>query len=211
MAIEKLLHLIPMTRVLICFIFFISNLFASDNERFASLIDNMKTLSGDFEQVVTDINGDLVQEVKGHFYFKKPNMFRWNYEEPYKNQIISDGELIYMYDPDLKQVILSALKKLGGVSPAMLLVSSKAKEFFLIDTLKKDEKEWFRAVPKKVNESSFKQILISFNNNQLSEMQIQDNFDYVTNISFIELKENKTINDAFFLFNTPEGVDVIKN
>ena len=35
-----------------------------------------------------------------------------------------------LYDPDLKQVVISQLKKLGGVSPAMLLVNRDIESLF---------------------------------------------------------------------------------
>ena len=44
--------------------------------------------------------------------------------------LISDGELLYLYDPDLKQVVISQLKKIGGVSPAMLLVTKDIESLF---------------------------------------------------------------------------------
>jgi outer membrane lipoprotein carrier protein len=42
-------------------------------------------------------------------------------------------------------------------------------------------------------------------------MRIIDNFDNVTDINFKNIIQNNDINDATFLFNFPEGVDVIKN
>ena len=60
----------------------------------------------------------------------KPNYFRWEYKAPSENEIISDGEFLYLYDPDLKQVIVSKLDKQVGISPAMLLVSDNIHEFF---------------------------------------------------------------------------------
>ena len=42
-------------------------------------------------------------------------------------------------------------------------------------------------------------------------MRIIDGFDNTTEINFIKVNQNPIINEAFFLFNTPEDIDVIKN
>ena len=76
----------------------------------------MNSLTGKFKQKVVDQNGATLQEVSGQFFFKKPNLFKWDYLEPSKSQLISDGELLYLYDPDLKQVVISQLKKFGGLA-----------------------------------------------------------------------------------------------
>jgi outer membrane lipoprotein carrier protein len=171
-----------------------------------------KSFRGQFVQKVFDQDGNAIQEVKGHMLFKKPNFFKWVYSEPFKNQIISDGEFLYLYDPDLKQVIITKLSRLGNSSPAMLLVSENVKNLF--DTEKfYDEKNlvWFKSLPKNPNTSSFKEVLIRYDENKLKRMKILDNFDHITDISFLNIIQNESINDAVFLFNLPEGVDVIKN
>ena len=42
-------------------------------------------------------------------------------------------------------------------------------------------------------------------------MRVLDNFEQTTIIVFKSLVVNNKINDEFFLFNTPDNVDVIKN
>jgi len=42
-------------------------------------------------------------------------------------------------------------------------------------------------------------------------MRIIDGFDNTTEIEFINVSRNKNINEAIFLFNTPEDIDVIRN
>jgi len=171
-----------------------------------------KSFRGQFSQKVSDQDGNIIQTVKGYVLFKKPNFFKWVYTTPYKNKIISDGEFLYLYDPDLKQVIITRLNRLGNSSPAMLLVSDNVKNFFNTEKFA-DENNlvWFRSLPKKTSSSSFKEVLIHYDETKLNRMKILDNLDHTTDISFINVIQNEEINDAVFLFNLPEGVDVIKN
>jgi len=193
-------------------LFFCSNVFANSHSELSNILNKMKSLTGDFKQKVTDQNGATLQEVSGEFFFKKPNLFKWDYLKPVKSQLISDGELLYLYDPDLKQVVISQLKKIGGVSPAMLLVTKDIESLFKI-TIVKDEKgiNWFKAVPHEPEKANFKKVFINFVEDKLKFMRIIDGFDNKTEIQFINIDQNKKINDAFFLFNTPEDIDVIKN
>ena len=211
MVTERLSHQIIMIKYLLATLI-VFNISAKEINDFPRLTGKMNSAQGNFSQKVIDQNGKLVQEVSGIFFFKKPNFFRWKYTEPFESQIISDGELLYLYDPDLKQVVISSLDKLGGVSPAMLLVNGDTHNSFKLNYLKNIEsRDWFQAIPKDKSKSTFKSVLINFEAEKIKEMRVLDNFEQTTIIIFKSLVVNNKINDEFFLFNTPENVDVIKN
>tara|TARA_B110000037_G_scaffold148322_1_gene167541 strand:+ start:570 stop:1172 length:603 start_codon:yes stop_codon:yes gene_type:complete len=193
-------------------LFFCLPVFANPESKLSNILNEMNSLTGNFKQKVLDQNGAVLQEVSGQFFFKKPNLFKWDYLKPSKSQLISDGELLYLYDPDLKQVVISQLKKLGGVSPAMLLVNPNIESLFEISVIQ-DKKgiNWFKAEPKEPEKANFKEVFINFFQKELKDMRIIDTFDNVTEIEFIKVSRNININDAIFLFNTPEDIDVIKN
>ena len=188
------------------------NVSANSDSDLSNILNQMNSLTGKFKQTVKDQNGATLQEVSGQFFFKKPNLFKWDYLEPSKNQLISDGELLYLYDPDLKQVVISQLKKFGGLSPAMLLVTSDIESLFEI-TIVQDEKgtDWFRALPLEPEKANFKEVFINFVQKELKGMRIIDGFNNTTEIEFIKVSRNTDINEAIFLFNTPEDIDIIRN
>ena len=188
------------------------NVSANSDSELSNILNEMDSLTGNFKQKVLDQNGATLQEVSGQFFFKKPNLFKWDYLEPSKSQLISDGELLYLYDPDLKQVVISQLKNLGGVSPAMLLVNREIENLFEISVIK-DRKgiNWFKAVPQEPEKANFKEVFINFVQKKLKGMRVIDSFDNITEIEFIKVSRNTDINEAIFLFNTPEDVDVIRN
>ena len=193
-------------------LFFSLTVSANSDSELSNILNQMNSLTGKFKQKVVDQNGATLQEVSGQFFFKKPNLFKWDYLEPSKSQLISDGELLYLYDPDLKQVVISQLKKFGGVSPAMLLVTSDIESLFEV-TIIQDKKgvSWFRALPHEPEKANFKEVFINFSQKKLKSMRIIDGFDNTTEIDFIKVSRNTDINEAIFLFNTPEDIDVITN
>ncbi len=184
----------------------------AENNKLEKILVKLNSFNANFTQIVKDSTDQLIDESIGSVMFMKPNYFRWKYKAPSENEIISDGEFLYLYDPDLKQVIVSKLNKQVGISPAMLLVSDNVHEFFntkLISNSSNTTK--YEATPKDLDRAFFKQVLFKFNLDQLKEMKIIDNFDNETTIQFSKIIQNQGINVGKFLFNYPDGIDVIKN
>ena len=48
---------------------------------------------------------------KGTVSFRKPGRMRWEFEAPDKETIVSDGETLFSYDPDLNQVVETPLRQ----------------------------------------------------------------------------------------------------
>jgi len=210
MEIEKSFHLTIMIKFLIL-IFFSLNVFAQ-NDNLEKFLSNLNSFEANFVQEVKDFSNQIIDESSGKVIFLKPNFFRWTYQVPSENEIISDGEFLYLYDPDLKQVIESRLDGQLNMSPAMLLVSENIHQFFNTRLLNNSQNIMeFVAQPKNDESAFFKQVIFIFNNNQLNIMKVLDNFDNLTTIKFHKIIQNKDINEAKFLFNYPDDIDVIKN
>jgi outer membrane lipoprotein carrier protein len=106
-------------------------------------------MRANFYQIVTDRQGQKIQEVYGEMQLKRPNMFRWDYNKPFEQQIISDGKQVWLYDTELAQVTVRALSKALGSSPAALLAGGESldKNFKLVNLPAKDNLEWVSANP----------------------------------------------------------------
>ena len=193
-------------------LFFLSLSACAENNKLERILVKLNSFNADFVQIVKDSTNQIIDESVGRVMFKKPNYFRWEYKGPSKNEIISDGEFLYLYDQDLKQVIVSKLNKQLGMSPAMLLVSDNVHESFntkLISNSSNIKK--YEATPKDLESAFFKQVIFNFNLGQLKEMKVIDNFDNETTIQFFKVIQNQDINEGKFLFNYPDDIDVIKN
>ncbi len=167
-------------------------------------------MRANFYQVVTDKQGRKVQEVNGEMQLKRPNKFRWDYNKPYEQQIISDGKQVWLYDTELAQVTVRELGKALGSSPAALLAGddSLEKGFKLSNIDRKDNLDWVSAEPKD-KDSGFEKILLGFKDDKLQEMELVDSFGHKTQIVFNDLEHNPVINGKTFLFKPPKGVDVV--
>ena len=174
---------------------------------FFSHTDSMRAK---FHQEVNDNKGRKVQEVDGTMQLQRPNKFRWDYNKPYEQQIISDGKQVFLYDPELQQVTIRELSKALGSSPAALLAGGDAveKSFTLKNAIRKDGLIWVLALPKD-KDSGFDRVLLGFKADKLRKMEMVDSFNHTTHITFDDVERNPSLQEATFLFTPPKGVDVV--
>lgn len=171
---------------------------------------NTDAMRANFVQVVTDSQGEAIQEVEGTMQLQRPNKFRWDYNKPYEQQIISDGKEVFLYDTDLEQVTVRSLNQTLGTSPASLLAGGADVEnsFDLKDIQGQDGLDWVEALPKG-EDSGYERILLGFKGSDLRKMELLDSFKNTTSIAFSAVERNPKLEVADFLFKAPEGVDVI--
>ncbi len=189
---------------------FSSITFANGVASLRDFFSHTDTMRAKFHQEVNDNKGRKVQEVDGTMQLQRPNKFRWDYNKPYEQQIISDGKQVFLYDPELQQVTIRELSKALGSSPAALLAGGDAveKSFTLKNAIRKDGLTWVLALPKD-KDSGFDRVLLGFKADKLRKMEMVDSFNHITHITFDDVERNPSLQEATFLFTPPKGVDVV--
>lgn len=200
-----------MTRFLVLIGFFISQAAYADGV--SSLLDffnNTTSMRAKFHQTVLDKRGRKTQEVDGTMMLQRPNKFRWDYQKPYEQQIISDGKQVFLYDTDLQQVTVRELSNAIGSSPAAMLAGGEnvEKSFTLKNAVRKDGLTWVLALPKD-KESGYDRVLLGFKAEKLRKMELYDSFNHITHITFDDVERNPELQVSNFLFTPPKGVDVV--
>ena len=187
------------------------NVSADGIKSLKSFYEQTNSMRAEFTQVVTDKQGRKVQEVQGEMQLKRPNKFRWDYNKPYEQQIISDGKEVWLYDTELAQVTVRELSKALGSSPAALLAGDAAldKNFKFTNVDRKSDIEWVKATPQ-AEDSGFDSILLGFKAGELKQMELVDSFGLQTKINFNRIEQNPNLDNKMFLFKVPKGVDVVK-
>ncbi|MGR9051392.1 MAG: outer membrane lipoprotein chaperone LolA [Gammaproteobacteria bacterium] len=169
------------------------------------------TLSADFKQVAINEYGMPGQTSFGVFYLSRPGRFRWDYLDPFKQEIVAEGGKVWFYDEDLEQVTIKTLDQSLGSTPALLLSGEIDLEdnFALEHQGEEDGLTWLKLLPKD-EDSGFKYILLGLVNGRLQGMELNDNFGQLTRIYFSNVKINPTLDEGLFKFVPPEGVDVFQ-
>ncbi len=178
-----------------------------DLKRFYQQAQSMRAA---FTQTVFDQKGRKIQEVNGSMLLLRPNKFRWDYQKPYEQQIISDGRQVFLFDIDLQQVTVRTVDKVLGTSPAALLAGGpNVEESFRLTRLQDFEgMQRVQAKPKQ-KDSGFQVVIIGFQQGTLADMRLVDAFGQSTHITFSQVELNPALNPSKFLFTVPKGVDVV--
>jgi outer membrane lipoprotein carrier protein len=183
---------------------------ASAIERLDQFMSRTQSARGEFEQRIYDRNRRLVQQSSGTLAFQRPGKFRWSYAKPYPQLIVGDGERIWIYDPDLKQVTVRKLDAALGATPAALLAGDNdaMKAFVLREEAPEAGLEWLSATPRN-KETNFERIRMGFGPAGLERMELIDAFGQTTDLRFIALDRSPGLDPSLFRFVPPPGADVI--
>lgn len=180
-------------------------------QRLTSLLSQAQTLSGRFSQLTLDGSGTQLQETSGEMALKRPGQFRWHTDAPMEQLLVSNGETIWLYDPDLEQVTIQKMDQRLTHTPALLLsgdVSGIAESFDI--TLKEGGNVVDFILKPKAADSLFESLRLSFRSGVINDMQLIDNVGQRTNILFLGVKMNPSIPASQFTFEVPAGADVIQ-
>ena len=183
---------------------------ASSLERFKAYLRTTQSARAHFEQKVYDRERKLIQESSGSFVFLRPGRFRWTYAKPVEQVIVGDGERVWIYDRDLKQVTVQKVSRAIGSTPAALLAGSSDVEaaFELSNAGERDGLEWLEAKPRE-REAGFERIRMGLSASGVQAMELVDHFGQTTVLQFSALVRNPKLEAGEFRFEPPQGADVL--
>gem|GEM_PF-383111 len=180
--------------------------------RLQSFLAGMRTMEADFVQRVVNPSQGTPEESKGKFYAFRPGKFRWDYESPYVQNIISDGNEIFFYEPDLKQVSVANWSRLRD-SPAAFFVSQDPLETVFDWSVIPDPALRYPSVrlkPKKEGDVKHIDVLLSPGGDTLLKLSILDVMGNLSHFYFHQSRLNVDIPEDRFQFQVPDGVDVVQ-
>ncbi len=182
----------------------------AEGEALLKSLFSYKTLKADFTQEILDQNRNVQQQMRGRLVIQRPGKFRWNYQSPYEQEIVADGNKVWLYDVDLEQVTVKPQDQALAGSPASLLSthSTLEDEFKIRSIQRNDGVQWFELTPK-AKESGFEQILLGLKKKQLYRLEIRDGFGQQTDVQFDNVQTNTPVAVDTFAFSIPKGVDVL--
>lgn len=178
--------------------------------RLTNFLTDVETLSANFEQVLIDADGSIVEQSAGTLQLSRPGRFRWVYSEPYEQWLVADGLNVWSYDVDLAQVTVKAQSLALANTPALLLggTAEVLDEFRVEESFEDGGLSWVRLVPLNT-ESGFMSVELAFNGGTLERMVFFDNLEQTTIVTLRDAELNAAIDASVFEFDLPEDVDVV--
>ncbi|WP_265943677.1 outer membrane lipoprotein chaperone LolA [Dechloromonas sp. A34] len=173
-------------------------------------LTNTRTLKAEFTQVVIGKSGRKPQNSSGLVAISRPGKLRWDIQKPYPQLVVGDGEKIWIYDTELKQVTVRKAGQAISGSPAAILSGNNdlEKNFTLAEAGEAEGMAWVEATPK-ASDSGFEKVRLGFSGSDLKAMELQDSFGQTTHIRFTRLERNPALPANTFKFTPPAGVDVV--
>lgn len=176
-----------------------------------------------FSQVVTSpAKADQAPRRKtssGTFEFQRPQQFRFAYQKPFVQTMVSDGQSLWLYDADLNQVTVRKQSQAWGQTPAAFIASTGdlkvlQAEFNLMPEADSEGMQWIKATPKQ-SEGSVQIIRVGLKVQAqaipvLSVLEIVDGLGQTSRLNFQNFEVNAKLTPETFQFKTPAGAQVIR-
>ena len=207
---RKRFLLLPATLVFVWHLSSVAHAEPNSLESLDRFYQTVQTYMARFQQVVLDEGLNPIEESSGVMQIARPGRFRWDYEPPNEQHIVSDGKKVWLYDIELEQITVRSQEQSLGRTPATLLAGSSdiKSNYEIRDLGQAGALVWVGMTPKD-SESGFSDMRIGFENDELRILELVDGLGQTTRITLTEASENQQIDDARFTLESPPGVDVI--
>lgn len=154
------------------------------------------------------------QKGEGKVYFKKRGMLRWDYQIP-KQQLISDGQTLWFYQPEENQVVVSDVSKMIKEFGFLTGEGDLRRDFKLIETKEQSSNKEgnliLELIPRETHPSLTKVVLTVDKRTYLViQTDIFDGLGNVTRTRFSEIRTNVKLPNTLFQFVIPAGVEILK-
>ena len=168
-----------------------------------------QALSGQFTQQVEQPDGSVGQRSAGRFWLHRPGRFRWDYETPYEQRIVADGQRLWVYEPELQQATVRALHADAADVPGLLLAGSAfPDELFELRSAAVGDSGWVELAARG-DQAGVSAVRIRFEGAVPVELELTDALGQVTRLRFSALEVNAIPAAGTFSFTPPPGTDVV--
>lgn len=189
-------------------LFSLSTVAFADSQAVAELqkrLEQATQYSADFDQTVRSSKGKEIQKGRGKFQVKRPNLFRMDTQSPQENQIISDGETLWFYDPFVSQATANWVKDAVSNTPFVLLTSNDKSHWEQYDV--KQNMDSFTLKPKS-KKSAIKQFDVRIDSNGLLKGFSTVERDGQSNLYVLRNITTTNLANDLFKFNLPKGAEL---
>lgn len=189
-------------------------MYADDVKSLQSLLQPMHSLQGHFVQKQFDADGELLQQSDGKFSLQRPGKFSWHTVAPFEQELISNGQTLWLYDPDLEQVSIKKVDASMQQTPAVILSGNAeqlSESFTVVELASADADIRQFTLQSRQAEPVFEQLILTFKDNLLSDLNVHDSLGQLTQFSLQQVSANNTLSAQVFEFVIPAGTEVISD
>jgi len=197
-----------------CFALTTEEVVTSIQERY----EKITSLTAEFTQESTNRMLNQTRIAKGKVYFQKSGLMRWEYTTTPKNELVSDGRTLWIYQPEENQVVVQRmdLEKERFFLGFLLGEGDLTRDF--------DIGRWDQEVdqnelgyrveltPKKPHATMDRVILtVDRKTSYVRQADVFDVYGNPTRMVFKRIRVNRKLPQDLFTFVIPPGTEVIEN
>ena len=180
----------------------------------SDLVLQVNSMSAEVQQLIVESDGAVLEESSIQMHLLRPDGFFWETLDPFYELVVTDGTILWNYQPDLEQVVIEDWSSNKSELAADLLSGRTERlsaEYEVIrDESDRAEITVFKLLP--LDEGSlYRQIDISFNEGSLLTIYIDNKNGQKTLWQFNKTRVNHQLAPELFRFQIPQGIDVVDN
>lgn len=186
-----------------------------DAERLSDLLAELSTFRADVRQLITESSGGVLEESDILFMLKRPHGFYWETQAPFPELIVTNGNTLWNYQPDLLQLTIEdwnpdeselAAQLLGGETQAIA-------DEYSIESVPVAGTDWEFVLSPLDPASLYERVMLYFVDGLLESILLINTNGQRTLWEFYNRQVNEPIDDTVFSFEPPEDdfLDVIDN
>jgi outer membrane lipoprotein carrier protein len=177
--------------------------------------DSTKDLHAKFDQVLESGIGGK-KKASGDVWLKKPGKMRWDYAKPEKKLMLSDGQTLWVYEPEDEQAFKQELRSSTlPLSVTFLFGQGKLSDEFAITVapqsgLGQPGDTVLKLVPKTAT-AAYRYLLfvVDSKSGLVRETVIYDQQGGTNHLTFSNVETNKGVDDVKFRFSPPAGTKIL--
>jgi outer membrane lipoprotein carrier protein len=182
-----------------------------------SAYGKMTDLKAEFTQSALNKSLNQTIDAKGVVYLKRGGKLRWEYAEPTRQEIVSDGKTIWIHTPQLNQVNTGpAPEALSGPAGSFLSGLGKLREHFNVRFLNpaqprdNDGNVVLDLTPKQPLPTLARLVLsLDGKSYDVRKAVVYDQFENTVTMTFTKLAINTGLPDKLFVFTAPKGTATV--
>ena len=180
----------------------------------SKLLRQVNTMSATVQQLIVESDGALLEESSIQMHVMRPNGFYWETLEPFPELVVTNGAVLWNYQPDLEQVVIENWDSSRAELAAELLsgrTDSLSEEYeIFIESDTGEDMVVFQLLPFDQN-SLYRRINISFDSSALLSIHLDSKNGQKTLWQFNQPQINQQLNPDLFNLQIPPGIDIVDN
>lgn len=176
----------------------------------------VRDLEADFEQTTRSValgHPGASAKSRGSVVFAKPGRMRWTYVEPEPSLVVSDGEVLWIYDPASREAQRLDVSEeyLSGAALSFLLGEGEILRDFVVKARECEEAAaLLDLVPRQPATYERLQARVDPRSGELLETTVIDLLGNATTVALRDLRVNRDPDASLFRFEPPPGVRVLE-